>query len=1143
MTRRNNHWLANLARAKGVEIIQSSEPSLGSTKNETPQSTVSIASARILLEQQKQKRKIERVPSKSIKVLQKVSKVNSRLVFEDYTGAIDDFLSIGGDAEVLHCLLDDFWQHDVKTTKTNLFQKSEGISVEDKYLILENNLESTIQVGKHKSNSEWSRTIRIMAQFSRKNCLNKILESAIPQSDVELAKIMLQREADPNSCSQAIRVAVLKNNDQLVRLILRAPISLRDEWRELTLLLSISLPTAHLLQSLLAHGVNVDVQSTLGLQYAIDMQRMYIRLLLLTVESCPTTANLDRLTGYIFRAESTMGKSKRFEFLEVLLNAGAEGDCTAQALVTAIKQEDLDAADLLIKKGALTKYSDSEAFLHAIRNCQLKALASFTSSPLYRITLEHGAKGIPLDDALINAVETNDTKAIKLPLSHSASVDHLSARALCLSINMGQQASVDFLLKHNPSKASLSHAFPHVYTMNRPERYRLMERFLDAGVRGKVVYNALTQMLVGDCADRDYKSLAMLKRYGANRNQQHNGLIRQLVREDEVRSVKILATGACSNQTLCAALASVLEDCSIPVPLRYVRILLNAGARGDRVSEMLAYAVEKSDDELINLLLLSNCPDFNFRQGVIVEKAVLILNDAYLDLLIRYGQLNKQTRETASFTILQLPRQGYHRIEKFYSFLPLINDKNFLTRFLEVEIIWPDSVKADGPSILSTLLNKDAVVHPEILHKIIRMGAYSCLEILLKNKTAQLHTAAVFSQTTNTRASQMLLSSGVSGNAKGMRLVCAIRTRSRNLEWITALMNYGAPVDHDQVAAVVSAAAEQPDENVLHLLVSKSPVPSTLQAAFAGPMNLPQGSLKTNIYKILLRAGVVGDLVHEALLAASEFDTGNFDLKRAFLSFSASVDYKNGAVFSRTIGLGNLSLLTLLLTQGPSGATLEAAFRVFMDVKSIDRQQELCGLLLGAGYRGPQIHEALIRAVHLGSREKVNLNSRSSVSSTTPLILSVRKSRIALARCFVTHGALAGSKDKDGRSALYWASLKPENSLVDALLNAAGPGAIDDGSLHQACLKMNDTMIRKPLAKECNVNKPSILFNGHSALAEFCLHAPIHAQIADLKEIMDMLISYGASIGDRHPDKSLLVLALDNSNAVQTAQALIDSCM
>ena len=992
MAGRDVVWLANAAQSWGVDSNATAGSAVEEFRVLVVESSVDVTTAKGLLEHQKQSRKVENAPSRSIKVLQKLSKINPHFVYDDYRGAIRDFLEVGGNSGIIQYLLRDFWQDTVKSAKTKLFEKRNGIVDEDKYAFVENLLDVTIQSSKHTIETSWLDVIGVMTGYSRKDNLNKHLDGAIQREDLPLAKILLQRSADPNLCVQAIQSAIFSDKRELVRLILRSRISWRKDVLGECLLASMSLSSTQILQLLLTYGADVNQHDAIALYRAIDMQRLGVILMILTAKCFPTPTNVDRAVGHLFKPERAIDTRKRYEFLEVLLHGGAAGDHISQALVLAVRQEDWDAGALLISRGASTRYKDGEAFLHAVSNGKLEVLRSFEQSlvgsliatkafsivlqdtglagdlriELFRTTLKHGAQGKPVHDGLIAAVKDQDIQATRILLDNHASVNHCSAEALRLAITTEQWHLVELLLRQKPSRESLRQIFPSIQCINRPERRRFTEQLLVAGVRGDVVDDALFQALSKSLRDRDHRLIEILVCHGANVNQENGSLIRDLVLEDDEMGVKILLKGSCSNETLCAALAPALERNGTIVPLKYVQLLLEAGADGDTVSDMLIYAVDKNDEELAHLLLRSGKSDVNFRQGNAVQKATALSTLKFFALLVQYGTLDPQTKRNAFLAVLGLPRSGFYRRDKIQKLLPLADNKGLLNECVALEVDSLERAHQDQPEILSLLFDTGAAADHEILWRILGMKAYCCLERVLKALPYQKDVDEAFLHSNDKQAAQLLLSAGVSSNIKGTVLVRAVDSRPRDVVWITRLLDHGASVDYDHGSAVTSAAARDPDEALLGLLLSKWPTPSTLEAAFTAAVSIPQITLKVSIYHLLLDAGVSGQPVDEALVSAAKSDSQDLELSKILIAFRASVDHDQGAAILIAIHQGHLPLLTLLLGQSPSEKTLFIAFDAAMHTQNADLQEKIYDLLLRAGVRGRQLDEALIQATALG---------------------------------------------------------------------------------------------------------------------------------------------------------------------------------
>ena len=157
--------------------------------------------------------------------------------------------------------------------------------------------------------------------------------------------------------------------------------------------------------------------------------------------------------------------------------------------------------------------------------------------------------------------------------------------------------------------------------------------------------------------------------------------------------------------------------------------------------------------------------------------------------------------------------------------------------------------------------------------------------------------------------------------------------------------------------------------------------------------------------------------------------------------------------------------------------------------------------------------------------------------------MAVRHPTSKIGEYLLQCGARVQDVDYKDRSALFWAIKSHKIGIIDALLDAAGPRAKNDGSLHQACTELDTSIVRKLLDRNHDPNFPSKSAGYRSALSEICLNSPLHAQEPDVKEIMDILISGGANTRKHHGGKSILLMALDSKNALVVTRALLESWM
>ena len=993
-------WLVEAARNRGIELhppAQSPLESLSSKTFETPGDSITAKDA---LEDQRKRRKVNRAPSKSMKILQKVSTINRDFTSEDYEIAITELVGIGARAGVLERLLRDFWQDTVQHAKVKLSEKREKISNDHKYTLVNSLLETVIRDEKYKSDRSWVDILSVLTARITKENVNSHLKLAIQKRDFILTKLFLQRDGDPNTCKQEILNTIQQGCFELVQLLGQSPVPLQEDVLAKGLILSLSHQTTQVLQVLLASGANVNRGPPFALECAINMQSLDAILRMLGGTCLPTSETLDQAVGYLYTRAKLNDEVRRYEILEALLHGGATGDNTAKALVSAVMKNDLSACGLLVKKGASVTYNRGEAFTYALQKWRLEALQLLKKQGLgpkratlafttfmkckdtmdpdpglrvLQIVLEEGAKGEQIDDALIGAVDESNEATTKLLLEYHASVNHLSAKALKSAVPTDQWVLVDLILQNNPSTKSLSAVFPTVQKISSPQqRQRLTEHFLKAGVTGDAVNNALYNALSVKMEQRSYDLIRTLVTGGADPNQRSGSLVRKVVLEQDENALKILLQSSCSSETLRNAIGSTSGPNGAVVPLKYIRSLLEAGAKGNIISEMLNNAIKRKDTELLLLFLELGKPDVNYHGGSCVHSAIAFPRQSYLELIIHRCKLNDQTINSSLICILQLPRSDFDRKEKLLLLLPLIRDTGCLSQGLRLELDSLDYAQEDDPDILSSLVSRGASVnlgqHP-LLFKAIDMKAFRCLQLIVESKPRQVDMDNAFLECNDRRILELLLAGGISSSVKGRILIHAVSMPTRELDWINSLLVSEAPLDLDDGEALVSVARNG-DVDLLRLclsFISKRSSTSILDAAFnAAGIDCPIPA-RSKIYHLLLEAGVADESVSLALVRATEQGESGLELSKILVKYKASVDYDGGKAIREAISQGNIPLLSLLLNKHPSIKTLASAFSAAMGIRSPEMQEEIYQLLLSAGFQGTQVDVALVNAARKGA--------------------------------------------------------------------------------------------------------------------------------------------------------------------------------
>lgn len=150
-------------------------------------------------------------------------------------------------------------------------------------------------------------------------------------------------------------------------------------------------------------------------------------------------------------------------------------------------------------------------------------------------------------------------------------------------------------------------------------------------------------------------------------------------------------------------------------------------------------------------------------------------------------------------------------------------------------------------------------------------------------------------------------------NLKGEALVSACV--AKNVQLVELLIQNYAPVNFQNGAVLVAAVK---DAENFPLVMATTPKPSlaTLTAAFKEAIKLGKPALQFSVYSMLLDAGMKGELVDAALLAAVEIGSSAKATYTLPLDSGADIDHSNGASMRAAIDSESVELLELLLTKG-----------------------------------------------------------------------------------------------------------------------------------------------------------------------------------------------------------------------------------
>ncbi len=174
---------------------------------------------------------------------------------------------------------------------------------------------------------------------------------------------------------------------------------------------------------------------------------------------------------------------------------------------------------------------------------------------------------------------------------------------------------------------------------------------------------------------------------------------------------------------------------------------------------------------------------------------------------------------------------------------------------------------------------------------------------------------------------------------------------------------------------------------------------------------------------------------------------------------------------------------------------------------------------------------------------KVNFETR--LSKTTPLMLAIQSRRPDLVKALILADAEVDRIDITGNTPLTMATRIGGDlgtSIMSNLL-AAEPSK-NDGSLHNAARELNLRALQVLAQFGHDVDFPSPLHGGRSALGEVCLNAAhagslSAAQEKQMEKVMTYLLDQGTDVTLQSEGKSVLLLALSSADPLPTTRVLL----
>lgn len=873
--------------------------------------------------------------------------------YEDYCGVLTDIVNGSGEVGVAESAWNSMQLQKPKKARTRRFSRRQQAGDEETNDMLFLLLCSTMRYKE-------TDMFHFLAHSACQDVVNRILPTALQMHSQQNTRILLEENADPNTCPEEFLNLVRTGNEEFVRLVLQAQTPV--DFATLTSVLpdAVQRGSAPIVNLLLAHGADANAHNANAMEKAIRSKRNDLALAMLMSPNPPLPETLAPIVAHVF-FKMDMLQDKKYSLIELLLNGGAAGESVSLALGGAVRQGWTNLVELFVDKGASINYFNAEAYRHAIHEVDLvvaailnrgkldddlatdlfeeiyktkygRAISKEKWRALAEMLLAQGASGSVVDDALVERVRSKDLASVRLLLREGASVDYDSSSALDNAVVSEDEAFVDALLQYQPATQSVNFVFNRVETLSHKVQTQFARKLLDAGANGEEVDKVLRFAVFRVAAERDRELIRVLVDGGADVSQDDGELLHVAVKTSDFETTQVLLLGFPS--------ASLLADCVLTAAAhpgereryQFVQLLLHAGARGDKVSEALCSSIDgtASGFRLATLLLTDGEANSGYRNGESFKKAIELGVVEFLELLAQYNHLEDADFCSCLIAAIDLLQRDRTRLEKIRILLMSSQDLsgNTGTAALLHEMQGLKRRNGSTLGVLHMLLEAGADVNHKqgsIFVDAIELGLFNCFKLFLSAHPffqslefafdkALAYAFAAEDRAADTRYVQELLSTGMAQSVLDKALLHT--TERHNEDLVLLLLRHGASVNY-QEGAVVRKAIQKLDLVLLAHLLRHEPTADTLNNGFSLTMALHDIRAKHDSYQLLLNAGRISQpLRDEALVAAADGGCMQASISGLLLEHKASPNYATGTPVCRAIKSSNYRVeLTRMFTR------------------------------------------------------------------------------------------------------------------------------------------------------------------------------------------------------------------------------------
>lgn len=631
--------------------------------------------------------------------------------------------------------------------------------------------------------------------------------------------------------------------------------------------------------------------------------------------------------------------------VEVLITAGARVDYKrGKFFQLAAEFRSMELLELLIHNT-----SQPASLSPAIRVC-MKMEDSEKRRKFIQVLMEHGAKGLEVNQALINAVEERSMDIVLIKsLLRKADLDYLNGRAILTAMHGNSVKVVKTIVDTGKlSRKTCLDAMQVLFEPEINERQAKLSLLLQADIGQEGLDSALIREIGGK---RDGKLVEMLLDHKASCEHDRGKSLELAIHYQDDKILRQLMAKRPNHRILEAMVPKAMELNGAHSRRTCLSLLLEGGATGECISSALVKEVETQDyreNQLIQLLV-EHGAKVDYLDARAIKFAVsLPLDVDVLKILV--------TGTAASAVVDALvPLAMKHHQKYRIPLLQVLLDNGAHGTHISAALMTAVSEGADAQPTIDLLLSYDASVN-ENEGEAIRAAALAGSSSILKSLLDKNPNPAYFDRAIEHAMQSLSFNSEVKTHD---RLQCIrLLTQSNPTQSGAinpALLQAVQEVDHQLIERLINIGADpnfRDGESViiatrhlntrsLHLLV-KSKMKPTKQTCCRAFSVLPHDEDRWRnerdiIYyfdSIFLSAGATGPAVDQTFLSAihsSHTQADKFIRKLLKCKTALNVNFQRGGSLCVAVRRGLLEVVDYLLLQGPDEITLRSAFMAIFE--------------------------------------------------------------------------------------------------------------------------------------------------------------------------------------------------------------------